>query len=156
MKRIWIMAMFLLVVSMGASALDCKAAIEGVRDSWLTHWKAKQLDEVMTMYAEDATLLSDDGHLHVGRSQIRTYFKTLMESGTAVSVKSAGVVCSSDTGYDAGTYERSAPGAMQITGRAQMSGSLSTAYVIGGNYVVVLRQESGKWLIVQQASVHLQ
>ena len=160
MRRIWIVAMFLLVVSMGAFAADCDKAIEGVRDSWLTAWKAKQLDEVMKLYAEDATLLSPDGHLHVGRTQIRAYFKTSIDSVTAVFVQPAGVVCSSFTGYDTGTYSQtiSKPGGGMggkagKGGKAGMGGGGGTS-TEQGNYAVTLRQESGKWQIVQHANVH--
>jgi ketosteroid isomerase-like protein len=154
MRRIWIVAMFLLVVSMGAFAADCDKAIEGVRDSWLTAWKAKQLDEVMKLYAEDATLLSRDGHLHVGRTQIRAYFKTSIDSVTAVLVQPTGVVCSSFTGYDTGTYSQtiSKPGG-GMGGKAGMGGGGGTS-TEQGNYAVTLRQESGKWQIVQHANVH--
>ncbi len=156
MKRIWVLATFLLAVGVGASALDCKEAIGEVRDSWITHWKAKQLDEVMELYVEDATLLSEDGHLHVGRTQIRAYFKTLMDSGTASSAQSAGVVCSGDAGYDTGTYINTGGGTMMkgnmtMKGNAAMKGGGAASH---GNYAVALRREAGKWKIVQHASVH--
>jgi len=158
MKRIWILATFLLAVSLSASALDCKSAINDVREAWDTHWKAKQLDEVMGLYAEDATLLSADGHLQVGRAQIQAYLQELMDSGTAVSVQSAGPVCSPDSGIDTGTYSESISkggrtigrGNARMGGNAKVGGGGTTRH---GNYSVVLRQDSETWQIVHQAFV---
>jgi len=157
MKRFWIM-MFLMAVSIGASAADCNKAIEGVRSSWLTAWNAGKVDDVIKLYGEDATLLTADGHLYVGRDKIGDYFKTLIGSVRDVSAKSAGLVCSADTGYDTGTYKQtvskggneSMEGNASMKGNARLGGGSTTDK---GNYAVTLRQESGKWLVVQHANV---
>jgi ketosteroid isomerase-like protein len=158
MKSSFWIVMFLVAVSIGACAADCDKAIEGMRSSWLTAWNAKQLDEVMKLYAEDATLLTADGHLYVGRDKIGDHFKTLIGSVSDVSVKSAGVVCSTDTGYDTGTYSQKVlkggsimTGGTTMTGNTVMTGGATTTDK--GNYSVTLRQESGKWQVVQHANV---
>jgi len=158
MRRIWIVATLLLGTCVGVSAQDCKGAIEGLRNSWLRAWNAKQLGDVMKLYAEDATLLTADGQLYVGRDKIRDYFKTQIGSVSDVSVMSAGVICSTDTGYDTGKYSQkvSKGGSTMLPGSTTMGGTTALAgptTADKGNYSVTLRQESGKWQVVQHANV---
>lgn len=158
MKLIWVV-MLVLAASIGASAQDCKSAIEGVRSAWLAAWNAGKVDDVIKLYAEDATLLTADGHLYVGRAKISDYFKTLIGSVKDVSVKSAGIVCSSDTAYDTGTYKQtvSKGGGVVIKGNAAIKGNATLGgggpVTDRGNYAVALLQESGEWHVVQHANV---
>lgn len=151
MRRIPI-SIVLLAVSVFSSAQDCKDAIAQVRDAWITAWKAQKLDDVMRLYATDATVLDVDGKLYVGHSQIREHFKGLM-TPTAI-VESAEVVCSGETGFDRGAYSAKG-GGIALQGNLKLQGNMRIQG--GGNtrnsYVVTLRKDSPTWLIVQQAAV---
>lgn len=153
MKRTIGMLIALIVISVCATAADCNSEIKNVRDSWINNWNAKQLGEVMKLYAEDSTLLSSDGQRIVGRENIRPYFQKLMDSGTVtVSVQSVSLDCSGDFGYDAGMYKQeiSKPNVnLPLLG----VGGGATKTEENGNYLVVLKRISGEWHILQHASI---
>ena len=138
MKRIWMLAVVMLA-SVCASA-QCSSEITALRDLWVTNWNAKQLDKVMDLYALDATYLSTDGQRVTGRDNIKAYFKKLMDAGNTEKVNSVKSGCSGDIGYDSGSYT-AAP--------IDKGGTMKESR---GEYLVVLRKISGKWLLVQHAS----
>ncbi len=139
MKRIWILTALVLAVSTCASA-ECGAKINELRDSWIKNWNEKKLDKVIELYAPDATMLPSDGQRIVGRESIRAFLKRYMDSGNIEeSVQSIATDCAGKIGFDSGTFVETIQGA----------GSTQRA----GNYLVALREVSGKWRIVQHASI---
>ncbi len=139
MKRIWILTALLLAANTCASA-ECGAKIKELRESWVKNWNEKKLDKVIDLYAADATMLPSDGQRIVGRDNIRTFLKSYMDSGNVEeSVRSSATDCAGKIGFDSGTFEET----------IQAKGSRKRQ----GNYLVALREISGKWRIVQHASI---
>jgi uncharacterized protein (TIGR02246 family) len=137
------------------TAAQCKPAVEGqiaeVRNSWEKNWNAKLLDNVVKLYAADAAFLPADGSRASGQNKIRASLQK--QIGSKVSVTSVTVDCSDDVAYDGGTYKQDWTGG--ISGGVTISGGVSMTGMgkhIEGNYLVVLKRASGKWLIVQHAS----
>jgi len=157
MIRVWVAVIALCVVACSISvrvAAQCKPAEEKqtaeVRELWVTNWNARQLDNVVKLYATDAAYLTADGSRASGQSEIRASLEKQL--GSKVSVHSLTLGCSGEVAYDSGTYT-------QDSGGTTISGAtISGAPISGGgkhvegNYLVVLKRESGKWLIVQHAS----
>ena len=74
-----------------------------------------------------------------GQSEIQAYLaKTI---GSKVTVQSVSLKCSGDIAYDIGTYSQEVPGAAAGEGKR-----------VEGSYLVVLRRDIGKWLILAHAS----
>lgn len=137
-------------------AAECSSAtnqqIAQVRDAWISAWNAGQLDNVTKLYAQDAAFLGADGSRATGQNEIRAAFQK--QIGGKVSVQSVTLDCSGEISYDSGTYTEDIPGGATITGGVTITGG---ATITGnghreGNYLVVLKRQSGKWLIVQHAS----
>jgi uncharacterized protein (TIGR02246 family) len=125
------------VSSTGAWAA-CSSAeekqIADIRSAWLSNWNTKQLDNVINLYATNATYLPADGTRVSGQNDIRAYMQKLI--GSKDSVQSVTLDCSGDIVYDSGTYT-----AVGDDGKH-----------VEGSYLVVLKRENGKWLVVQHAS----
>jgi len=158
MKRICAVAAFILLVNGRASA-QCEPDLKVLRESWATFFNNKQPDKLVDLYASDATLLSPDGQRLVGNLNIRAYLKNIMDSGTVtVSLESVTIDCSTEMGYETGTYTETIARAGAATGgKAGVGGNAGMGgggnKKLEGNYLVVIRKVSGKWLIVAHASV---
>lgn len=133
---------------------QCNKEIAAVRETWLKDWNAKQLDGVMSLYGEGATLLPANGSRITGKADIRAYFEKQL--GSTITADSVGVDCSDDLAYDSGIYKQDSGGGSTVIGGTTVIGGRT---VIGGggkhvegNYLVVLKHMTGKWLIVQHAS----
>lgn len=153
MKRAFSIAVFLAGLLSIQAVAQCDKQIAQLRETWVEDWNAKNLDGVMTLYAPDATLLPSDGSRDTGQSEIRAVLEK--QIGSKVSVQSVKIDCSGDLGYESGSYKQDLVG-MQITGGIQITGGTQItgggAKHIEGQYLVVLKHESGKWLIAQHAS----
>jgi ketosteroid isomerase-like protein len=157
MKSLTIAIASLVLCSCMASA-ECTAAeekeIAAVRDAWMNSWNAKQLDNVMKLYASEATYLSPDGQRFSGREKIRAFFETILNSKAAASGVS--LDCSGDFAYESGTYTQDFPGGSGMMGNSKVLGTATVTEGGGkhseGNYLVVLKRQDGKWLLVQHAS----
>jgi ketosteroid isomerase-like protein len=153
----------LISLAVFVSSIVAQSGVENInqtRMQWVNNWNAKQLDGVMALYTENTVLVPPNGDRIVGKDKIRAYFKQILDSATTMTIKvsSEKTDSSGDLGYDGGSYEQTIVrgGGAVISGKAVVSGNA----VIGGgggqtkttgNYLVVLRRETGKWLIVQQA-----
>lgn len=129
------------------------AQIAEVRNSWVTNWNAKQLDNVVALYATDATYLPPDGTRVSDRTAIRAFLEK--QIGSKVSVHSITLECSGEVAYDSGGYTQDLPGGMTVSGNVTISGNATMSgggKRVEGNYLVVLKLEGGKWRIVQHAA----
>ena len=147
MKRIWMLAMFLVLGSLTLAA-QCDTDINAVRESWQNNWNSGKLDDVAGLYAPDATLLALDGQRLIGRDKIKEYLDTLRKSGSVTfSIHSyAKAKCSGDLAYENGTWDQTTA----TPGGTPSGGGSSQA---AGNYLVVLKKTGRNWLIVQHASI---
>lgn len=130
---------------------DTEKQIIEVKNTWVRDWNAKNLDGVVNLYAPDATLLPADGSRISGQQQIRAYFEK--QIGPKVAVQSVSLGCTDQLAYDSGTYASDSGGVALGPGVAVGPGvAIGGGKHTEGNYLVVLKHEAGKWLIVQHAS----
>lgn len=77
---------------------------------WATLWGAKQLDQVIELYAPDAVFLTGQGDRITGRDAIRALFKAALETNTSsLSVRSIVTESSGNLAYDSGDYRETKP-----------------------------------------------
>lgn len=145
--RLW--ALVFLLLNLGAAAQirstakpkvedqqKFAAEMEKLRDTWVQEFNAGHADKVAALYAPDAVLMRFDGSVH-GRDSILAEFQRSISSGTrGYSVNSLHSEHSGDLGYDTGAYN--------VTLRDR---------VVEGNYLVVVKNINGQWLIVAHSSV---
>ncbi len=155
--------LFCLLVAVGSTfavAQASKEGIEKVREEWTKSFNSKNLTTLMSLYADDATLMPPTGERIVGKERVAAYFKELFESATAVDAKvaSESTHAAGELGYDSGTYEQTViRGGTTIRGNVVISGNVKiqgggSRSISSGSYLVVLKYESHHWLIVEQAS----
>lgn len=114
------------------------SGVAPISQKWAKEWSAKNLDALMTLYAEDAVFLPANGSRVAGRAAIRDLFeKALAANASNLRVNSKVTEQSGDLAYDSGEYEETT-----TSGGVTRSGR--------GNYLVVFRR-SGKdqWRIIE-------
>lgn len=110
-----------------------------VRERWEADWNGKRLDDIMTLYTDDAAFLRPTAERTAGLEAIRSLFaKTLAVNTAHIVLHSITIERSGNLAYDSGTYEETiASGGVTRAGR--------------GDYLIILkRQSNGQWLIAQQ------
>ena len=109
-----------------------------ISEQWAKEWKAKNLDALMTLYAEDAVFMPASGNRVTGRSAIRELFQKALAVYTSdVRVHSKVTEQSGQLAYDSGEYDETS-----TSGGVQRSGK--------GNYLVILRRDNkNQWRIVE-------
>src|SRR5271169_2424674 len=107
-----------------------------VRQEFLRAYNAKDVDAVVALYADDATLVSDGGTFK-GRDEIRKWVKAGLDQGSTLAAIEPSVEKSSGTlAYGTGRTRR-----------------LVGSVVHLGQYLIVMERMSGKWKIVQHFSL---
>lgn len=111
-----------------------------VNGQWAEFWRAKQLDEIVGLYAPNAVFLTGTGDRIDGRAAIRAAFKTALETHQSdLTPRSLVTEVSGNLAYDSGDYQETITPAL---------GGVKTESK--GNYVIVFkRQSNGKWLIIE-------
>jgi ketosteroid isomerase-like protein len=107
-----------------------------VRQEFLRAYNAKDVEAVVSLYAEDATLVSDGGTFR-GRDEIRQWVKSGLDQGS--------------------TLEAIEPGAEKSSGNLAF-GTGRTRRLVGtvvhlGQYLIVMEKIGGEWKIVQHFSL---
>lgn len=140
--KTWI-ALFLFGFLGAASAADTKAIEKAVRDldaQWSGAAEARDVDKLVSYYADDATVLPAHAAIATTKEAIRSIFKNLLTvPGVALSWKAAkvDVAQSGEVAYSMGTYELTAP---DDSGKPTID---------RGKYVAVWKkQPDGKWKVV--------
>jgi hypothetical protein len=142
-------ALFFLLFSVGAAAQVRSSAkprvedqqkfaaeMEKIRDTWVQEYNAGHADKVAALYAPEAVLMRFDGSVH-GRESILAELQRSISGGThGYSLNSLHCERSGDLGYDTGAYN--------VTLRDR---------VVEGNYLIVVKNINGEWLIVAHSSV---
>ena len=114
--------------------------IEHVREDWATYWNAKNVADIMKLYAPDAVFLRPNAARTTGTPAIRALFESVLATNTPhIEFHGITIEGSDDLAYDSGTYDET------IT-----TGGV-TRKTKGDYLIVVKRQANGRWLIVQQA-----
>jgi ketosteroid isomerase-like protein len=107
-----------------------------VRQEFLRAYNAKDVDAVVALYAEDATLVSDGGTFR-GRDEIRNWVKSGLDQGSRLEAIEPIVEKSSGTlAYGTGRTRR-----------------LVGSVVHLGQYLIVMEKIGGEWKIVQHFSL---
>ena len=116
------------------SSLEPEAQL---RQEFLRAYNAKDVDTVVALYAEDATLVSDGGNFR-GRKEIRSWVKSGLDQGSRLEAIEPGVEKSSGTlAYGTGRTRR-----------------LVGSVVHLGQYLIVMEKIGGEWKIVQHFSLN--
>ena len=114
------------------------SGVAKISEQWAKEWKAKNLDALMTLYAEDAVFMPATGSRVTGRNAIRELFEKALAVYTSdVRVHSKVTEQSGQLAYDSGEYDETS-----TSGGVQRSGK--------GNYLVILRRDNkNQWRIVE-------
>ena len=108
-----------------------------VRQEFLRAYNAKDLDAVVALYAEDATLVSDGGTFK-GRNEIRQWVKAGFDQGSRLEAIEPVVEKSSGTlAYGTGRTRR-----------------LVGSEVHLGQYLIVMEKIGGEWRITQHFAIN--
>ncbi len=121
----------------GATPLSSPEPGAQVRQEFFRAYNAKDVDAVVALYAEDATLVSDGGTFR-GREEIRKWVKSGLDQGSRLEAIEPSVEKSSGTlAYGTGRTRR-----------------LVASVVHLGEYLIVMEKISGEWKIVQHFSLN--
>src|SRR5271165_5135830 len=102
-----------------------------VRQEFRRAYNAKEIDAVVALYAEDATLVSDGGTFR-GREEIRKWVKAGLDQGSTLAIEPSAEKSSGTLGYGTGRTRR-----------------LVGSVVHLGQYLIVVEKIGGRWQIVQ-------
>jgi ketosteroid isomerase-like protein len=112
-----------------------------VSADWSRDWQAKNLEAVLSLYAEDAVFMDADGSRVAGKPALRKFFESVLKQYSAQpSLHSVDNSSSGDLGYDWGDYSE------VVTPVATPDRAIRTS----GTYLVILKKVAGHWLIAEQ------
>ena len=107
-----------------------------IRQEFVTAYNAKDVDAVLALYADDATLVSDGGTFK-GRDEIRKWVKAGVDQGSRLEAIEPSVEKSSGTlAYETGRTRRRVGSVIHL-----------------GQYLIVMEKIGGDWKIVQHFSL---
>ncbi len=107
-----------------------------IRQEYLRAYNAKDVDAILALYAEDATLVSDGGTFK-GRAEIRMWLLSGIDQGSRLLAIEPGVVKSSEAlAYETGRTRRRVGAEIHL-----------------GQYLMVMEEINGEWKITQHFSV---
>jgi uncharacterized protein (TIGR02246 family) len=115
--------------------------IAKLRAEWVKDLHTKQLDQIASLYAEDAEFLLATGTRVSGRAAIRELCKNVMATMTSdITLRTATRERSENLAYDSGDYSET------LTSVAD-----GTVTPYKGTYVMIFRrQANGAWVIAEQ------
>jgi len=124
------------------SAADQKAIRDG-EIAWASDWAAKDLDKIVSHYADDAALMITDAPVMKGKDAIRTGLKAMLaDKNLSLSFTTTSAEVSKDLGYTTGTYS------MTMT-----NSKTKKAETEKGKYVTVYKKQAdGSWKSVADIS----
>jgi ketosteroid isomerase-like protein len=105
-----------------------------IRQEFLRAYNAKDVDAVVALYSEDATLVSDGGTFR-GKDEIRNWVKSGLDQGGRPEIEP--------------TVEKSSGALAYVTGRTRR-GVLSVLRL--RQYLIVMEKIGEEWKIVQHVS----
>jgi ketosteroid isomerase-like protein len=128
----------------GKSAMaspNFKAMTQKMADEWKAAYQAKDIDKVAAMYSSDAIWVTAEGTFH-GPSEIKAELKKQLDRGDTVeSILTTKTTHFAGIAYAEGTFSGQAPGKEGSEGP------------VSGSWVVTLRNDNGKWMLVSHTSV---
>jgi ketosteroid isomerase-like protein len=106
-----------------------------VRQQFLKAYNSKDVDAVVALYAEDATLVSDGGTFR-GRNEIRQWVKSGVDQGSKLVIEPSMEKGSGTLAYGTGRTRRRVGSVVHL-----------------GQYLIVMERIGGEWKIVQHFSL---
>ena len=128
-----------LALALGASAIDCTGpkTTQDLRECWRQSWDQKDLNALLSLYSDSASLLTGDGRFE-GIDKIKAYFQPRISANTQFTFTTVGHVEPNQFGYDSGTFQ-------QVIPQSQPQ---------DGNYLFVAQKDGrGRLRIVQHAFI---
>ena len=124
----------------GASASSTIASeIAAISTLWAREWTARHPDAVLALYADDAVFHAPDQGIIAGRAAINNLFQKMQSTVIAsLTMRSTRSQIAGNLAYDSGVFQET------ITIKADNSTQQHH-----GTYLMVLRREAGKWLIIE-------
>ena len=107
-----------------------------VRQGFQRAYNAKDVDAVVALYAEDATLVSDGGTFK-GRDEIRNWVKSGVDQGSILAIEPSAEKSSGTLAYGTGRTTRRVGSVIHL-----------------GQYLIVMERIRGEWKIVQHFSLN--
>jgi ketosteroid isomerase-like protein len=120
-------------------ATDCTGpkTTQDLRDCWQRSWNQKDLNALLSLYSDTASLLTGDGRFD-GIDKIKAYLQPRINANTQFTFTTVGHVEPNQFGYDSGTFQQAIPQSQPQD----------------GNYLFVAQKgEKGRLRIVQHAFV---
>jgi len=107
-----------------------------IRQEFLGGYNAADVEAVVALYADDATLVSDGGTFR-GRDEIRKWVKSGLDQGSKLEIESSVERSSGTLCYGAGRTRRLVGSVIHL-----------------GQYLIVMEKIGGEWRIVQHFSLN--
>jgi uncharacterized protein (TIGR02246 family) len=121
-------------------AKDVESVIREAGQNWATYWNNRELDKVVSIYAQNAVYLPPHHSAVHGRDAIREYLERALEHGaTGLAFEVTYIRQAGDLAYDVGTYTMNLP---HDGGKRQDKGKYLTVWH---------RLADGEWKIVADA-----
>jgi ketosteroid isomerase-like protein len=156
-------AIVILIATLLAAAQSMAAQsgpdISSVREEWEKAWNEKNLTEVLGLYADDAVLLVN-GKPITGRDNIENHFKEIIKDSSDLKLTTNKTNDSGKGTHDSGSvqYTLTRMASVKMGSGTTLKIGAGTAFKIGtvsrqveGDYLMILKREKGKWLIVEHA-----
>jgi len=112
-----------------------RAAIEELREGWVTHYNLHHPDMVAEFYTEDAFVLNADLSVVQGRDGVEAYHRTAMDPSPTVEVGMEHVEIFDDHAVGLGSYS------------VTLSDPDGQSMTVSGTYMTLLRRADGEWRI---------
>jgi uncharacterized protein (TIGR02246 family) len=131
----------LAVLPLSTYAAPTPPPIVQLARDWARDWRAKNLEDVLALYAPDAVWVSADGRRATGLTELRDYFASVLKGYSAkIDMRSVNGANSGDLGYDSGDYSE------LITPAASGADKIA----VHGAWLIVARRIDGHWRIAEQ------
>jgi uncharacterized protein (TIGR02246 family) len=121
----------------GAPMSRAETAVRKVAQDWVLACNTKQLDDMVSLYAADATVLRPNVPVLRGTAAIREFFFSLLDAGLGeVELDPLRTEVIGDVAYDAGRCQMLVP--VSVSQRREER----------GKYLMILARQSGEWKIL--------
>ena len=123
--------------SPGAPLSRAETAVRKVTQDWVLACNTKQLDDMVSLYAADATVLRPNVPVLRGTAAIREFFFSILDAGLGeVELDPIRTEVIGDVAYDAGRCQMLVP--VSVSQRREER----------GKYLMILARQSGEWKIL--------
>ena len=127
-----------LLLSLLSASVNAVPTVPDVGTTWAADWSAKRLDHLLSLYAPDAIFFTSGGDRIIGTPAIRKFFENAMAEGhSTIRLQRGATEQSANLAYESGDYEETVTGS-------------GNRLDVAGRYILILRNQKGHWLIVEQ------